>query len=272
MRIEWIKHWLRWEEVEPPRGFVARLVRRYLLWNNDWYGSHAIRYLPIARLLKLVPNDKSLHFLEVGSADRGIVPFLKRRVIAVDLAFDREGLRRTGALLLPVRGKIEHLPFPDASFDAVLAVDVFEHLPAFLRPKAVLEMVRVARRYVVIAVPCGERVAEMEMKLDQYHRRRFGISNRWLVEHQTNGLPNLAEVCQVLRVASPQGTLSVIGNAPLPLWYALEAFEIAVPRNYLRRILTGWLVSLASRWNARNPYRRIFVLELPRSALPADGA
>ncbi len=148
MRIEWIKHWLRWEEVEPPRGFVARLVRRYLLWNNDWYGSHAIRYLPIARLLKLVPNDKSLHFLEVGSADRGIVPFLKRRVIAVDLAFDREGLRRTGALLLPVRGKIEHLPFADASFDAVPAVDVFEPLQAFLKPNAVLDMERFARQFL----------------------------------------------------------------------------------------------------------------------------
>ena len=263
MMVEWTKRWLRWDEGELPRGLVARLVRRYLLWNNEWYGSHAIRYLPIARFLRRVPTDTPLPFLEVGSANRGIAPFLKRRVIAVDLDFDREGLRRTGALLLPVQGKIEHLPFPDASFDAVLAVDLFEHLPVFWRPKAAQELVRVARRYVFLAVPCGSQAAEMERKLDQYHRRRFGIANRWLVEHHKNGLPDLTEVCHILRVASPKGTLRVIGNTPLPLWYALEALEIAVPRNYLRRILTGWFVSLVSRWDARNPYRRIFVLELP---------
>lgn len=265
MLSERVKRWLKWEREELPPGLVARLFRRYLLWNNDWYGSHAIRYLPIVRLLSRIRSDKRWPVLEVGSADRGIVPFLRRPVVALDLRFDRDNMRRSGGLVLPVRGRIEHLPFPDASFEAVIAVDMFEHLPAPVRERAVREMARVARQCVVIAVPCGQRALAMEQRLDRYHRKRFGLSNRWLVEHWENGLPEREAFASEIRAAVPSGRLRVIGNAPLRLWYALEALDIAVPRNYLRRALTGWIVNLASRLDAADPYRRIFVLEVTAS-------
>mgnify|MGYP001581366682 CR=1 FL=1 len=262
MIVERVKRWLHWDRPDGPQGLAPRLLRRYLLWNNDWYGSHAIRYLPIARLLTRVAQASPLPVLEVGSADRGIAPFLRRRVVALDLRFDRENLRRAGGLLRPVQGEIEHLPFPDRSFDAVIAVDVFEHLPPGIRVVAFREMARVARRYVVVAVPCGRRALEAEQRLDRYHRQRYGVSNRWLVEHWENGLPEGEAFASEIRTAVPGGRLRVTGNAPLRLWYVLEALDIAVPRNYLRRILTGWIVDLASRLDAADPYRRIFVLEV----------
>jgi len=123
-------------------------------------------------------------------------------------------------------------------------------------------MARVAKYCMIIAVPCGKRAAEAEGRLDQYHQRRFGISNRWLVEHREYELPEAEEMMQLLQAISPQAKLTNLGNAPLPFWYGLEALEIAVPRNYLRRVLTGWIVRLLSMWNAKNPYRRIFMLEL----------
>ncbi len=262
MMVEWAKRWLRWEEAQPPQGLVARLLRRYLLWNNDWYGSHAIRYLPIASLLRRLPQNRPLPVLEVGSADRGLAPFLRRKVVAVDLHFNRENLARAVGLPLPVLGRVEQLPFRDAAFEAVVAVDLFEHLPRSLRGPAAREMARVAKHCMIIAVPCGKRAAEAEERLDQYHQRRFGISNRWLVEHRKYELPETEEMMQLLRAISPRAKLTNLGNAPLPFWYGLEALEIAVPRNYFRRVLTGWIVRLISMWNAKNPYRRIFMLEL----------
>lgn len=260
--IDGIKRWLRWEQDEVPTGPAARLLRRYLLWNNDWYGSHAIRYLPITRLVQRTPRAGEVRLLEVGSADRGIGPFIKERVVAVDLVFHRDNLRRAGGWPIPVCGRIESLPFRDASFEIAVAVDLFEHLPRAVREPAVKEMARVARDRVVIAVPAGQRAREMEERLDRFHRRRFGVSNRWLVEHRQHGLPEGPDLCDMIRQAVPSARVTLIGNAPLALWYVLEWLDIAIPRNYLRRPLTEWLVRLAARWSARRPYRLIVILEL----------
>jgi hypothetical protein len=125
----------------------------------------------------------------------------------------------------------------------------------------VRELARVASRIVVVAVPCGERAARMETRLDRFHLRLFGIANAWLAEHRQHGLPEATDIARMLGAALPDGRLTVIGNAPLPLWYALEALDIAVPRNHARRVLTGGLVRLASHWNTRFAYRHIFIVE-----------
>jgi len=253
-----VRRWLRWDDAAEPAGRAARAVRRYLRWNNDWYGSHALRYLPVVRALR---RAGARRVLEVGSGDRGVAPFLGAPVVAVDLDFDAEGLRRAGPLVVPVRARIHALPFARAAFDAVLAIDVLEHLPPAARAPAMRELGRVASRLVVVAVPCGTRAARMEARLDRVHLRRFGIANSWLAEHRQHGLPEATEIARMLGAALPDGRLTVLGNAPLPLWYALEALDVAIPRNYARRILTGGLVRLASHWNTRLAYRHIFIVE-----------
>ncbi len=45
-------------------------------------------------------------------------------------------------------GDVEHLPFPDASFDVVFTKDLFEHLPGF--ETGLSEMYRVAKRLVLV--------------------------------------------------------------------------------------------------------------------------
>ena len=62
------------------------------------------------------------------------------------------------ALGLDVReGSADRLPFDDRAFDAVTAFEVIEHLPFGVYEAALREMARVARRYVVIAVPYREQ-------------------------------------------------------------------------------------------------------------------
>lgn len=264
-----VRRWLRRDETQEPDGRAARARRR---WNDEWYGSDALRYLPVVRALRRAGTRR---VLEVGSGDRGIAPFLGAPVVAVDLDFDAHGLRRTGPLVVPVRARIHALPFHRGAFDAVLAVDVLEHLPPAARAPAVRELARVASRLIVVAVPCGARAARMEARLDRIHLRRFGIASCSLAEHRQHGLPEAVDIARMLGEALPDGRLTVIGNGPLPLWYAIEALDVAIPHNYARRVLTGGLVRLTSRWNTRLAYRHIFIVERPDAdggAPPCGGA
>lgn len=77
------------------------------------------------------------------------------------------------------------LPFRERAFDAVMATEVVEHLPVRVLTQALAEMVRVARRYILISVPYREnrrlkrvRCPECGCAFDpNYHMRRFELSD-----------------------------------------------------------------------------------------------
>ncbi|MBN2516675.1 MAG: class I SAM-dependent methyltransferase [Deltaproteobacteria bacterium] len=264
MMIDHIKRWLHWGDYDAQLSVVPRLLRAYLLWNNDWYGSHAMRYLPIVRFIRRLPDPIAYPILEVGSGDRGIAPFLRRSVVTVDLNFDPENMKRVGAMKVPVRGEIEHLPFLNDSFDMAIAVDILEHLPENQRETSIKELFRVARKYVAVAVPCGGKAVRVEGLLDRFHQIRFGVPNKWLVEHKKNILPAVDVLSELFKKQSCFSTMKIESNTHLILWFVLEALEIAAPSNYLRRIMTDWLVNLASRLRPRNAYRQIFYIGIKK--------
>jgi len=79
-------------------------------------------------------------------------------VTAVDLSAGTVALLRTvaprlGLALRTVAGDATAVPLRDGSADTVLAVHLLEHLPPPLAPVVLGEMLRVARRRVVVAVP-----------------------------------------------------------------------------------------------------------------------
>jgi SAM-dependent methyltransferase len=80
------------------------------------------------------------------------------RVTAVDLSQGTVALLSSvatalGAPLHALVGDAAAVPLTDRSADTVLAVHLLEHLPAALAHRVLAEMLRVARRRVVIAVP-----------------------------------------------------------------------------------------------------------------------
>lgn len=71
------------------------------------------------------------------------------------------GLDRSEAALRHVRvphkqGSIESMPFDDCSFDCVSCLQVIEHLPNSIYDKALHELARTTRRFVIIGVPYRE--------------------------------------------------------------------------------------------------------------------
>ncbi len=91
-----------------------------------------------------------------------------QRVIALDLSFDavcraRERARRCGLQFDLVAGDAENLPFAPGAVDYVFVHDGLHHLPDPYR--GVREMLRVARRAVVIAEPADAALTRLSVKL-----------------------------------------------------------------------------------------------------------
>lgn len=112
------------------------------------------------------------------------------------------------------------LPFADASFDAVAALEVLEHIPAAARSSFLGECVRVARHGAVFTAPDGSpQVRDCEALWNAAFETRRGFPHPWLREHEEFGLPPAEEIVAILReFGHPHGAY---GTAPLDLWLAM---------------------------------------------------
>lgn len=81
-----------------------------------------------------------------------------RRLVATDISAGSMRLLSTVSRLRDVAmtcaaADAHHLPFADSSTDTALAVHLLEHLPPVSAAQVLTELIRVARRRVVVAVP-----------------------------------------------------------------------------------------------------------------------
>ena len=111
-------------------------------------------------LLELIP-ERGESVLDVGARDGRIASMIAsrfRRTVALDLVRPNA----TNALVECVAGDATSLPYEDASFDTVICAEVLEHIKPPGLELACREIMRVARRAIVIGVPyrqdlrCGE--------------------------------------------------------------------------------------------------------------------
>lgn len=117
----------------------------------------SVRYVDEQRLVSLAHQIRQCHqeefhsVLEVGRGN-GVLEFVLKsagkEVTSVDL-----DPRTLPDIVADVTG----LPFADASFDAVCAYQVLEHLPFERLSRALSEMQRVARRRVFLSLPDSRR-------------------------------------------------------------------------------------------------------------------
>lgn len=104
----------------------------------------------------LLPTAAPGRVLEVGVGEGEVSGRLAERwpattFVAVDLHDEQLAARWRAAAFRGAYARAERLPFPDESFDLVLAIEVLEHVsdPA----ESLGELARVARRDVLVSVP-----------------------------------------------------------------------------------------------------------------------
>ncbi len=134
---------------------VSGNARRYTV-NNRLYRWHIRQFLN--ELGRLVVATQPRCILDVGCGEGFVVAFLKERlpeadITGVDLSEAALSYARKhfGALATFRQADIYALPFPDGAFDTVVCSEVLEHLNE--PDRAMHELKRVARQYVVLTVP-----------------------------------------------------------------------------------------------------------------------
>ncbi|WP_439668165.1 hypothetical protein DAMDJJ_14770 [Cupriavidus necator] len=149
------------------------------------------RYAVVAHIVGSFMRNVSapVRVLEVGANSHKL---LKRFLPEAEILFlDREvpeALREDSDVVI---GDATALEYPDASFDFVVALDVFEHIPSDKRPAFLRETGRVAACMAILAAPFDTPgTAEAEEEADALWREFFGSSYRWLEEHKVCGLPS----------------------------------------------------------------------------------
>lgn len=218
-----------------------------------------LRYRAVARIIRDLHLERAT-ILELGAGSVSVGRYLRRRVVSVDPALPQIEEPWTIRIL----GSGCSLPFPDRAWDMVCSIDMLEHIPEASREQALREMVRVARRAIVLAVPTGSQAYEQDCRLNEYHVKQHGVGHRFGVEHIKFGLPDSRRVCQLLsKAANETGRelkLKAVLNNNLKLRAAY--MKLAFNRNVLVRSMYVALYPLAYLGKLHDGgecYRSIFV-------------
>ena len=203
----------------------------------------------------------------MGSGGAGLSLYWGRRTIALDVSLP---LALQGSLIRPVLGTATALPFRDRSIEVIVSCDVLEHIPRTERLEALSEMVRVARRQIIVAAPCGRLAHQAEEEVAQVYREKTNEGHRWLQEHLDHGLPDATELEATIRsLAEAQGRragIRVRKNTNLKIWkWVFRHYFGGGPRKVrLIRYYLLALIPLLQHMHWGETYRKIFFVDLER--------
>ena len=157
-----------------------------------------LRYKPIVDYLRIHVGQ---NVLEVGAGSQGIGPYLKGRAFtAVDQNY--EDYSDSANDVHPARkaaiADASKLPFQDAEFAFVFSLDMIEHLPAHVRESALIELLRVARKTVVVGFPAGEAAETADSWYARILKYLRHAVPGWLEEHLNMRYPTSVELDRYL--------------------------------------------------------------------------
>jgi len=144
--------------------------------------SHPDRWVSYFHQLDEVFKLKPQSVLEVGVGDRVFGSFIKNNTgiiyKSVDVAED---------LNPDVVGSVTELPLKDDSFEVVCAFEVLEHLPYEQFSKALSELSRVSKRFVVISLPYFGPPVKFLFKLPFLPEIKLAFKIPFYKKHTFNG-------------------------------------------------------------------------------------
>lgn len=174
------------------------------------------RYKTTQLIIEKLRRGKKLKILEVGANTHfNLEKFLpKDEIIYLDIELPEE-LKDNPKCIL---GDATNLEFEDDSYDVIIALDVYEHIPLELRETFLSELCRVGKNVVISAPFDFDKVAISEKRMNNYYKRyNKNKGFRWLEEHIENGLPNLEESLNFLETNTSK-FIQTIPHGNLNLW------------------------------------------------------
>ena len=109
----------------------------------------------------LIPKD-TCSILEVGCGPGSVINNLSSYDLVVGLDLSKTALRYVTQK--KVQSSCHNLPFRDKSFDIVIAAELLEHLDDQIFSRTVVNIGRVARKYILLSVPYREKPWETFVK------------------------------------------------------------------------------------------------------------
>lgn len=237
---------------------MSRSLHR-LVYDFSW--DTRCRNLDARQAISAFGDDATI--LDAGCGEYGLAAFMPSADIT---GIDIMDPAIVDPRLNYVHGSILDLPFEPMSFDIAASVDVFEHLPSDVRPDAVRQLVRVARKAVVIAFPCGEFARGIDADFERELSGRKLPLPEWLEDHLRDRYPGTAEMIQEIRSSASAVGRSVKTHIIYsePAWVSRSLRWAAARSRYvylIGNVLSGVLFPLIPRPSAENAYRAIIVAE-----------
>lgn len=174
------------------RGIATAVVKDFDGWKNlSWD-----RYVRLKKSAEQVKELKVGRILDAGGYDGAIGFFLPGvQIDVIDPA-------TTGGSVLNIEAE-------DKSYDAVVAIDVLEHIEPASRTKALTEFSRVAAKHVILNYPCQDSKEAQELALK--------LTNNALIrEHVEWDLPDSNWVLKELDKVGFKG--SVRPHTSIAIW------------------------------------------------------
>lgn len=105
------------------------------------------RFISYFYQIDLVRQLKPNNVLEIGIGNKTVLNYLKQNGVKIETCdFDKE-------LEPDYVADIRDLPFEDNSYDVVMACEVLEHIPWKDVDKALSQLHRISKKYVIISIP-----------------------------------------------------------------------------------------------------------------------
>lgn len=224
----------------------------------------ALRYRAAFALLEERWRPGS-RILEVGSGSGGAAEWTDAQIVGVDTAFGRTAERKRPNLI-EHPGSVTAIPMPDASFDAVLCLDMLEHVPSADRRRAIEELVRVLAPggRLLVTFPSGPVAEKLDRWLAASYEARHGKPHPWAAEHLELGLPDAREIAAIARATGAD--VFIQPNVWAPAWRFLHGTYTVgrgLPFTWplFHRPLVTLVYHVLARLNRAPAYRAIVVVD-----------
>jgi len=230
---------------------------------KDYSTDIALRYLPVIDVIKK-NNFRDSQILEVGSGDLGITLYLKKKIVGIDIEFGNND----NSLLQKIKIDGKRFPFADNEFDVVISVDNLEHIRRGERKNFINEILRVAKKGVIMTLPCGSLAYNHDKKIAQYFYQTYRSSDRFLNEHLANGLPEISDVVEMFEKSASSLNKKIKIKLPrklLNLRIREFIMKCKISRNFALSILYYlflFFLPFRKLLNFGNCYRQLFFIRV----------